>query len=148
MSETETMDVEHGTPRHGAVIDIGGSRMNDDLSKRLMEILEAPYSETAKPVLPDELLYDDVGLPIWNEIIFTPEFYQTQDEAVLFDEHGADIAARVQSGITVVDLGAGLVSISSSHHTHLLTHTFPPTLSTPHHYAHPPLQANRYIRTD
>ncbi|KAK7413875.1 hypothetical protein QQX98_007216 [Neonectria punicea] len=115
------MDVEHGAPRHGAVIDIGGSRMNDDLSKRLMEILEAPYSETAKPVLPDELLYDDVGLPIWNEIIFTPEFYQTQDEAVLFDEHGADIAARVQSGITVVDLGAGEWTSDTRKVGHLLT---------------------------
>ncbi|KAH7019401.1 hypothetical protein EDB80DRAFT_759657 [Ilyonectria destructans] len=91
------MDAKKDTPRHGAVIDIGGS----------LDALRAPYSANAKPVLPDELLYDDVGPPIWNEIIFTPEFYQTHDEIVLFDKHGADIAARVQQGITVVDLGAG-----------------------------------------
>lgn len=98
------MDAKKDTPRHGAVIDIGGSQMYGDVSERLMEALKAPYSANAKPVLPDELLYDDVGLPIWNEIIFTPEFYQTHDEIVLFDKHGADIAARVQQGITVVDL--------------------------------------------
>lgn len=101
------MDVKKAPPPHGAVIDIGGSQMYGDVSERLMEALKAPYSANAKPVLPDELLYDDVGLPIWNEIIFTPEFYQTHDEIVLFDKHGADIAARVQQGITVVDLGAG-----------------------------------------
>lgn len=124
------MDAKKAPPPHGAVIDIGGSQMYGDVSERLMEALKAPYSANAKPVLPDELLYDDVGLPIWNEIIFTPEFYQTHDEIVLFDKHGADIAARVQQGITVVDLGAGLVFAPH------ITHT-----SHPRHYPHPLLQA-------
>ncbi|KAH7157719.1 histidine-specific methyltransferase [Dactylonectria estremocensis] len=101
------MDLHKSKPRHGDVVDIGGSRMSGDVSERLMEALKAPYSSNAKPVLPDELLYDDRGLPIWNKIIFTPEFYQTHDEIILFEKHGADIAARVRQGITVVDLGAG-----------------------------------------
>lgn len=92
---------------NGTVVDIGGSKMYDSVAERLAETLNAPYSSTSKPVLPDELLYDDVGLPIWNQIIFTPEFYQTHDEIALFDKHGADIAKRVQAGVTVIDLGAG-----------------------------------------
>ncbi|CAM1502063.1 Fc.00g040470.m01.CDS01 [Cosmosporella sp. VM-42] len=82
--------------------------MYDGVKRRLIEALETTPSPTSKPwTLPDELLYDDVGLPIWNEIIFTPEFYQTHDEIALFDAHGAEIAARVPTGITMIDLGAG-----------------------------------------
>ncbi|KAI1017949.1 hypothetical protein LB504_004334 [Fusarium proliferatum] len=103
------MDPKNDAPTHGAVVDIGGSNMYDGVGKRLQEALTAPYSPTSKPTLPDELLYDDVGLPIWNQIIFTPEFYQTHDEIALFDEHGADVAARCPAGVTIIDLGAGLV---------------------------------------
>ncbi|KAF5599246.1 hypothetical protein FPCIR_2476 [Fusarium pseudocircinatum] len=103
------MDPKNDAPLHGAVVDIGGSNMYEGVGKRLQEALTAPYSPTSKPTLPDELLYDDVGLPIWNQIIFTPEFYQTHDEIALFDEHGADVVARCPAGVTIIDLGAGLV---------------------------------------
>jgi uncharacterized SAM-dependent methyltransferase len=103
------MNLKNDTPVHGVVVDIGGSNMYDNVAERLEEALMTPSSLTNKPTLPDELLYDDVGLPIWNQIIFTPEFYQTHDEIALFDKHGADVAARCQAGVTIVDLGAGLV---------------------------------------
>ncbi|KAF5537263.1 hypothetical protein FNAPI_11460 [Fusarium napiforme] len=105
------MDPKNDAPSHGAVVDIGGSNMYDGVGKRLQEALTTPYSPTSKPTLPDELLYDDVGLPIWNQIIFTPEFYQTHDEIALFDEHGADVVARCPAGVTIIDLGAGLVHL-------------------------------------
>lgn len=98
------MDPNESAPCHGVVIDIGGSDMYEDVSTRLVETLKAPYSQSCKPVLPDELLYDDVGLPIWNDIIFTPEFYQTHDEITLFNIHGSELAKRVQQGTTVIDL--------------------------------------------
>jgi hypothetical protein len=97
------MSPNNDAPAHGAVVDIGGSNMYDDVAERLEQTLMASYSSTSKPTLPDELLYDDVGLPIWNQIIFTPEFYQTHDEIALFDKHGADVAARCQAGVTIVD---------------------------------------------
>ena len=101
------MDSSYETPAHGDVVDIGGSRMYGDVGERLTSALTAVYMPNAKPTLPDELLYDDVGLPIWNEIIFIPEFYQTHDEMNLFDIHGAEVAARVDPGVTMIDLGAG-----------------------------------------
>lgn len=84
--------------------------MDDDVGDRLASALTAACLPGAKPTLPDELLYTDVGLPIWNEIIFTKEFYQTHDEIALFDIHGADLVARVAPGITMIDLGAGYVN--------------------------------------
>ncbi|KAF7559998.1 hypothetical protein G7046_g4156 [Stylonectria norvegica] len=101
------MESKFAAPCHGAVVDIGGSNMYGDVAERLTETLNAAYSPSAKPVLPDELLYDDIGLPIWNDIIFTPEFYQTHDEIALFDANGPEIASYVQAGTTVLDLGAG-----------------------------------------
>ena len=94
-------------PQHGCVQDIGGSSMRGDIKQRLERIFASPYNPNAKPTLPDELLYDDVGLPIWNEIIFTPEFYQTHDEIAMFDKNGAEIAAQFEAGVTMIDLGAG-----------------------------------------
>ena len=94
-------------PSHGKVLDIGGSALYDNVSERLKRTLMAAYNPHDKPALPDELLYDDVGLPIWNEIIFNPEFYQTHDEIKLLRRHGNDIVARVKDGVTIVDLGAG-----------------------------------------
>ncbi|PNP40830.1 hypothetical protein TGAMA5MH_07270 [Trichoderma gamsii] len=101
------MSSQHQTPSHGDVIDIGGSRLHEDVGERLSRVLTAVYGPSAKPTLPDELLYTDVGLPIWNEIIFTPEFYQTHDEIALFDAHGSDIIKRLQPGVTMIDLGVG-----------------------------------------
>ncbi|PTB69054.1 hypothetical protein BBK36DRAFT_1166928 [Trichoderma citrinoviride] len=101
------MASQHQIPRHGDVMDIGGSRMHEDIGERLSRVLTAVYGPNAKPTLPDELLYTDVGLPIWNEIIFTPEFYQTHDEIALFDAHGSELVRRLQPGVTLVDLGVG-----------------------------------------
>lgn len=101
------MTVTFQLPGHGKVADIGGSDMVGDVKQRLEEAFEKPYDPRHKPTLPDELLYDDIGLPIWNEIIFTPEFYQTHDEIAIFDNNGTDIAARAESGVTLIDLGAG-----------------------------------------
>lgn len=84
--------------------------MYGSVGERLVRALQANYIPDAKPALPDELLYDDIGLPIWNEIIMTPEFYQTHDEIALFDTHGADLVQRLPDGATMIDLGAGYVS--------------------------------------
>lgn len=103
------MDFHNVNPANGAVIDIGGSKMRDYVKVRLMDAFKL-LIPSLMPVLPDELLYDDVGLPIWNRIIFNPAFYQTHDEIALFDKNGAAIAKHVQKkGVTLIDLGAGSV---------------------------------------
>ncbi|KAJ6442032.1 hypothetical protein O9K51_05583 [Purpureocillium lavendulum] len=94
-------------PAHGDVVDIGGSAMYGNVGERLERTLTAVYNPRDKPTLPDELLYDDIGLPIWNQIIFTPEFYQTHDEIELFRRHGVEVVARLKAGTTIIDLGAG-----------------------------------------
>lgn len=81
--------------------------MNKSVEETLRAVFDPPYNPRVKPTLPDELLYDDVGLPIWNDIIFTPEFYQTHDEIAMFQQNGADIVSNMQPAVTIIDLGAG-----------------------------------------
>ncbi|KAH8176838.1 histidine-specific methyltransferase, SAM-dependent domain-containing protein [Sarocladium implicatum] len=94
-------------PAHGEILDIGGKGMYGDVGEQLAVVLKQAYDQKNKPTLPDELLYDDRGLFLWNEIIWSKEFYQTHDEIALFDAHADDIVSRIQPGVTMIDLGAG-----------------------------------------
>ncbi|KEY71593.1 hypothetical protein S7711_06054 [Stachybotrys chartarum IBT 7711] len=104
---------------HGEVLDIGGSGVFSEVRKGLVKTLEANYNPDCKLALPDELLYDDVGLDIWSKIISTAEFYQTADEIAIFENHGAEVAKLLKpeattidakplnTEVTIIDLGAG-----------------------------------------
>lgn len=103
-------------PAHGSVLDIGGGSM----SSTILEDLHRVFAVAAKhedagvggsvevPTMPDELLYNDEGLAIWAEVIFTPEFYQTRDEMVLFEKNSEEMATvYIPNDATMIDLGAG-----------------------------------------
>jgi len=94
-------------PEHGEIVPIGGEKLQSTVHDALAAVLSKPYNPDEKRTLPDELLYDDVGLPIWNKIIFSPTFYQTHDEIALFKAHAAEIVNTLKSGVTMIDLGAG-----------------------------------------
>jgi EasF-like predicted methyltransferase len=94
-------------PRHGTVLEIGGSKVFDKVRQRLEGILTREYDEHAKEALPDELLYDDIGLKIWAKIINKPAFYQTADEIAIFDQNASEIIEQLEPGVVIIDLGAG-----------------------------------------
>ncbi|OAA79323.1 DUF323 domain-containing protein [Akanthomyces lecanii RCEF 1005] len=95
------------TPAHGQILDIGGSFLKGVYGDKLKDTLAAIAESRDTPTLPDELLYDDKGLLIWNQIISIPEFYQTHDEIALFDLHSAEIISHVDENVTMIDLGSG-----------------------------------------
>ncbi|TDZ34053.1 Ergothioneine biosynthesis protein 1 [Colletotrichum spinosum] len=80
--------------------------MSSSIREDLCRVFE-DAADGQQPTMPDELLYDDKGLFIWADIIFTPEFYQTADEAAIFEENSHAIARHIQKGAVMVDLGAG-----------------------------------------
>jgi len=51
--------------------------------------------------------YDSLGSKLFEAITELPEYYPTRTEAAIFREHGADMAARIGRGMTLIDLGAG-----------------------------------------
>ena len=57
--------------------------------------------------IPPKYFYDSLGSHLFEAICELPEYYPTRTEAAIFAHHGADMAARVGPGATLVDLGAG-----------------------------------------
>ncbi|OAQ96187.1 hypothetical protein LLEC1_02264 [Akanthomyces lecanii] len=95
------------SPQHGQILDIGGSCLKGVYGDKLKDTLAAIAESRDMPTLPDELLYDDKGILIWNQIISIPEFYQTHDEIALFDLNSAEIISHVTKNVTIIDLGSG-----------------------------------------
>lgn len=54
-----------------------------------------------------KFLYDPLGSRLFEAICELPEYYPTRTEAAIFARHGAEIAATVGTGCTMIDLGAG-----------------------------------------
>lgn len=51
--------------------------------------------------------YDALGARLFEAITALPEYYPTRAEALLFEQHSADLAAHAPAGATLIDLGAG-----------------------------------------
>ena len=61
---------------------------------------------SAPRTLPPKWLYDDRGSDLFDQITRLPEYYPTEAERGLLDEHAADIAS-ITGASTVVELGSG-----------------------------------------
>jgi len=57
--------------------------------------------------LPPKYFYDDRGAELFERITTLDEYYLTRTEAAIFDEHMAEIAARIGAGVRVVEFGSG-----------------------------------------
>lgn len=58
--------------------------------------------------LPTELLYDDAGLQLFDQITYLPEYYLTSAEADILSTHGPNIVKEaVGDGTTIIELGVG-----------------------------------------
>ena len=57
--------------------------------------------------IPPKYFYDALGSRLFEAICELPEYGLTRAEAEIFDAHGAEIAAAVGPGCTLIDLGAG-----------------------------------------
>lgn len=59
------------------------------------------------PAIAPRYFYDALGSRLFEAICELPEYYPTRTEAEIFADCGAQIAAAVGSGATLIDLGAG-----------------------------------------
>src|SRR6187455_133524 len=66
----------------------------------------AALAATPASVAP-KFFYDRLGSHLFEAITELPEYYPTRTEAAIFERHGAELARRTGSGITLIDLGAG-----------------------------------------
>jgi dimethylhistidine N-methyltransferase len=76
---------------------------NDDLIRTELHAgLRAASAHTSP-----KYLYDALGSKLFEAICELPEYYPTRTEAAIFTAFGAEIAASVGTGATLIDLGAG-----------------------------------------
>ncbi|KAJ3061532.1 hypothetical protein HDU99_005532, partial [Rhizoclosmatium hyalinum] len=77
----------------------------------------SPYHATSHPLpfenqqirsIPTLVLYDDIGLDIYDAITYVPEYYLTNAELGIFEESAGEIiGACVEDGGVLVELGCG-----------------------------------------
>jgi len=58
--------------------------------------------------LPTLLLYDEKGLKLFEKITYLDEYYLTNAEIQILEQHADAIARRLQPGSIVLELGSGL----------------------------------------
>lgn len=57
--------------------------------------------------MPTLLLYDEQGLKLFEDITYLDEYYLTNAEIEVLENHAVDIAQSVASGSQIVELGSG-----------------------------------------
>ncbi|MGO9123501.1 MAG: L-histidine N(alpha)-methyltransferase [Terriglobales bacterium] len=57
--------------------------------------------------LPCKLFYDQAGSALFEQITRLPEYYLTRTELEILCDRGAEIADEVRHGVTIVELGSG-----------------------------------------
>lgn len=74
------------------------------LLREIATSLSKPYNEKTLPSL---LLYDEVGLKLFEKITYEPEYYLTETEISILKIHARDIADTIPEECILVELGAG-----------------------------------------
>ena len=79
--------------------------MADSSSHPTQEIVQGLLESPAR--IAPKYFYDAAGSLLFEEITRLPEYYPTRTERQIMVAHGVDIAHRLGSGATVIELGAG-----------------------------------------
>ena len=87
------------------VIDIRRGEIKLGILDEIKSNLHA--AKGAEKQLPTILLYDQIGLKLFEEITFLPEYYLTNSEIDILDRYADRIADTIPSGSQLIELGSG-----------------------------------------
>lgn len=93
-------------------VDIVDIRQNDVQFSLVNEIhagIDPPAG--TPPSMPTMLLYDAVGLKLFEDITFVEEYYLTNAEIEVLQTHARRIAERVPDNAQLLELGSGYVTV-------------------------------------
>lgn len=106
MASAKVHKVEPSISTSGTILDIGGGKISNALKTMLKARLLHP-GDSARPLLPTTLLYNDIGMEFWERITRLPNYHQTTNEIQLLEQHGRNIAQNVTPGSIFLDIGSG-----------------------------------------
>ncbi|KAI9797452.1 MAG: hypothetical protein M1833_005492 [Piccolia ochrophora] len=90
---------------HEGILDIRREGVQGSVHAQILEKLRP--EDGAEKGMPTLLLYDEVGLKLFEDITYLEEYYLTNAEIDVLSRHAEDIASRIRPGTMVVELGSG-----------------------------------------
>ncbi|KAI9301601.1 hypothetical protein BJ944DRAFT_243125 [Cunninghamella echinulata] len=75
-----------------------------DLVETILTSLNQPKM---KKSIPTYVLYDTLGLQLFDQITYLNEYYLTDCEANILERYADELADRVKNGTVLIELGAG-----------------------------------------
>lgn len=91
-ADTKIVDIRVGTAQSDIVADIRSGLRSEHGSEK---------------TLPTLLLYDELGLRLFEKITYLEEYYLTNSEIEILEKYACNIAQHIQPGSILVELGSG-----------------------------------------
>ena len=95
----------HNGSSHVSILDIRRGELSSSLLNSIHEMLRP--EEAGQKCLPTAILYDAQGLKLFEEITFLEEYYLTNAEIEVLENHASDVASLIPSGSQIIELGSG-----------------------------------------
>lgn len=92
--------------RAANILDIRRETVAFPLVEQIQSGLQKPLGQKTLPTM---LLYSANGLKLFEEITYCHDYYLTNTEIQILEQHAAAMAERMADGSIVVELGSGLV---------------------------------------
>lgn len=89
------------------VVDIREDKREKSLGEMLRTNLGGGVSGQDAPVFPSLLLWDQQGLQLFEAITYSDEYYLTESEIEIFEQHGQEMAQKIAPGTVLIELGSG-----------------------------------------
>ena len=95
---------------HVPIIDIRTTEIGLSIAEEIQKGLRPTNGEGKQ--LPTLLLYDEVGLKLFEDITYLDEYYLTNAEIEVLEKYADHIAARIRPGSQMIELGSGYAPAS------------------------------------
>lgn len=95
-----------------SIIDIRRDSVGVSIVDEMRKTLNAGKGREKR--LPTLLLYDEQGLKLFEEITYLEEYYLTNAEIGVLENHAAEMVQHVKTGSLIVELGSGYASKTES----------------------------------
>lgn len=92
---------------HGdiSIIDIRRGGLDFSIVDEMRRTLHPKQGDERR--MPTLLLYDEQGLKLFEDVTYLDEYYVTNAEIEVLENHANDIVQSVASGSQIVELGSG-----------------------------------------
>ena len=89
------------------ILDIRQTKTELDVQSKIRDMLNG--GERNRLQIPFELLYDERGLQLFENITYHDDYYPSKTELEIIKENADRIASSFQDGSIIVELGSGYV---------------------------------------